>query len=437
MNRKRVNDMRIFLLLLCTLVSQAIAAEWDTLWTKTIGDTGIDYVLDIDRTRDGGYILTGGSTSFSEKRNADILIMKLDSLYRTQWQKTYGGSPAAIRGQSVLSLTDGRYAVLTNVEHTSVLIVDSLGDSISNTAYFGSCSAGNLSATDDGGFVACAECVGSSTIRSTLIKYDSTYQEEWVQEFEGRGSKWIEAVGNNFMTGSQGYFYSLSKHGTINWRRKYEIRVPTASNSYGVFINCLRPTLSGGYVLCGASPDQYYFTGIGDWHLNIWVALVDKSGKLLKEEIFGQGGKPDEKAIFIEQTPDSGFLMCTQWSNATWGLYKLDKNLEKTWEFHPIQTYQIIRGVMPIGDGTYIAYGTKIADSGSQDIWLIKLGPKPGTTGVASPAGLRVRPALPHGKPSAMYTITGRRIERSGRAGRGVYLVPAGREGMVRRVVDR
>ncbi len=58
-------------------------------WTNTYGDSGNDMARDIEPTSDNGFILGGYSDSFS-KSNFDILIVKIDSLGNQQWQRTYG-----------------------------------------------------------------------------------------------------------------------------------------------------------------------------------------------------------------------------------------------------------------------------------------------------------------------------------------------------------
>lgn len=63
----------------------------DTLWTKTYGGNGWDLAYCIKQTSDGGYILAGSTYSFG-KGGQDIYVVKTNSSGDTLWTKTYGGT---------------------------------------------------------------------------------------------------------------------------------------------------------------------------------------------------------------------------------------------------------------------------------------------------------------------------------------------------------
>lgn len=67
-------------------------------WQKTIGGNGQEQLSSIRRTKDGGYIIGGSSTSGksgdkTEENfgNLDYWVVKLSSDGKIEWQKTYGG----------------------------------------------------------------------------------------------------------------------------------------------------------------------------------------------------------------------------------------------------------------------------------------------------------------------------------------------------------
>ena len=62
----------------------------DTLWTKTYGGADWDFAYSIDQTKDGGYIIAGGTYSFG-KGDEDVYLVKTDSIGDTLWTKTFGG----------------------------------------------------------------------------------------------------------------------------------------------------------------------------------------------------------------------------------------------------------------------------------------------------------------------------------------------------------
>ncbi|MCO6164528.1 T9SS C-terminal target domain-containing protein, partial [Flavobacterium sp. NRK F7] len=75
------------------------------LWQKTIGGNGMEKLLSIAQTKDGGYILGGTSSSNTSadleknpfgksedsRGNLDFWIVKLKADGSMQWQKTIGG----------------------------------------------------------------------------------------------------------------------------------------------------------------------------------------------------------------------------------------------------------------------------------------------------------------------------------------------------------
>ena len=81
-------------------------AKGQEMWQKTIGGSGMEKLLSIAPTKDGGYILGGTSSSDrndtkgiddpygkweNSKGNLDYWVVKLDSEGTVEWQKTLGG----------------------------------------------------------------------------------------------------------------------------------------------------------------------------------------------------------------------------------------------------------------------------------------------------------------------------------------------------------
>lgn len=81
----------------------------DTLWTKAFGGLEQDFGEVVRQTSDGGYILVG-STSSSGAGEADIWLLRTDTIGDTLWTKTYGGNHID-RAYSLIQLSDGNYLI--------------------------------------------------------------------------------------------------------------------------------------------------------------------------------------------------------------------------------------------------------------------------------------------------------------------------------------
>jgi hypothetical protein len=102
-------------------------AKGNLQWTKTIGGENNDWGLSLIQTSDGGYAITGATTSFGAGK-ADVYVVKLDANGNLQWTKTIGG-PRGDWGFSLIQVSDGGYAI------TGITSSDGLA------AYFGPAEA--------------------------------------------------------------------------------------------------------------------------------------------------------------------------------------------------------------------------------------------------------------------------------------------------------
>ena len=82
------------------------------LWEKTYGGTGIDTILGLIATSDGGYMFTGATTSNDEElagtnnTSSKCWVAKIDGNGSSIWHKTFGGSQAN-SGQHLVSSGTG------------------------------------------------------------------------------------------------------------------------------------------------------------------------------------------------------------------------------------------------------------------------------------------------------------------------------------------
>jgi hypothetical protein len=83
--------------------------DGDTVWTKTFGGSDCDRGYSVLQTADGGYIVTGLTTSFGAGAR-DVYLVRTDSTGNTRWARTFGGI-LTDEGNSVHLTADGGFIV--------------------------------------------------------------------------------------------------------------------------------------------------------------------------------------------------------------------------------------------------------------------------------------------------------------------------------------
>lgn len=106
-----------------------IDANGNPTWSKTYSGQKDDKIYQIKPTADSGFILVGGSESFSFDSTYEALLIKLDSTGNIQWSKTYNGGLFLYSiGLDVLPAPDGGY-MIGAVSDSYIIKTDSLGNS--------------------------------------------------------------------------------------------------------------------------------------------------------------------------------------------------------------------------------------------------------------------------------------------------------------------
>lgn len=335
---------------------------------KTFGSSKQDYFSRVQKTNDGGYILSGisrggisGDKTDTLDAYSDYWIIKTDSNFTMQWQKTLGK----------LGFSEG---------HTGTGYLYNLGV----TAF----------QTPDNGYIV----VGSLGYDFLLIKLNNngdtlwkkvigdTLRQETITDFKiTRDSGFIIGATNS---GGGAYgITKLSKTGMVQWQKNYAI------GSHNNVLLSVQQTADNGYILAGETYQSAYKSA---------VVKVNDTGGIQWQKIFSAPSREpyaNEVAIqSIKQTFDGGYIFAANIGQSQYGFDPYsDFWVVKTDASGNIQYSRIIRGndtdgqydgdldigldmdIIQTLDSNYIVAGTSVSGV-ADDKNEIKRGPSNYTT---------------------------------------------------------
>jgi len=258
----------------------------DTLWTRSYGGSNADFAQAVQQTADGGYIVAGYTSSFGAGNN-DVYLLKTDANGNLTWSKTYGG----VNGDyafAVKQTTDGGYILsgitssfgispYGNINDVYVLKTDASGNLSWSKTYGqdGDDWSFGIVQNNDGGYTLTGHTNTDSTAALSdvyLIKTDANGDTLFTKSYGGtnydKGTALLQVSDSGFViTGSTYsfghgssdiYFIKTDKNGAI-----------LANSTFGGGGNDWAYTISqandGGYTLAGytdnfgVSNSSFYF----------------------------------------------------------------------------------------------------------------------------------------------------------------------------------
>jgi tetratricopeptide (TPR) repeat protein len=169
------------------------------LWNKTFGGYYDDTTQAIQITNDGGYVLAGRTSSYSDdSEDFDAWLIRTDSNGNKLWEKTFDGQSS---GDSILSVQlaiDGGFILAGETDPYDLgdwdawlIKTDSNGNMLWEKTYDSSDdddTANSVLSTSDGGYaiVGFASLNGSEDVDGWFIKTDSNGNELWNRTIGGR-----------------------------------------------------------------------------------------------------------------------------------------------------------------------------------------------------------------------------------------------------------
>jgi hypothetical protein len=219
-------------------------ANGNKLWSKCYGGSGDDILGMVQATSDGGFVLTGSSSSTDgdipgNNGGLDIVVLKLDANGNKQWVMNYGGPSDEMNAVTIVR-PDGSFVVAGSTGGNGgdvsgfhggskdmwVVKLDNSGTKVWQSTMGGSDDdeATGLVATSDGGFV-----VGGFT-----YSYD-------IDPSLGSG-------------GRDAWLVKLSSGGSQVWQKPYG-----PGGAGNTLSDCLINTTDGGIVSGGTSGTSWLF----------------------------------------------------------------------------------------------------------------------------------------------------------------------------------
>ena len=264
-------------------------------WQRSLGGGNRDFANSIQQTKDGGYIVAGGSFSndadvtvhHGPNIYADYWILKLDADGNMQWQRSYGGSKGDI-AMSIRQTSDDGYIVAGNSASTDgnvknvhdsvygdfwILKLDTQGKIQWQRAFGGSDyeQANSIEQTADGGYIA---------------------------------SGWNRSPNDGDVTGNHGdydfWIVKMNAKGRMQWQK-------SLGGTEGDIGYSIKQTPDNGYVVAGGTSSNNGDVSGNHGKQDFWLAKINSKGKLLWQKTMG--GSEYENAHSIDLTNDGGYIM--------------------------------------------------------------------------------------------------------------------------------
>ena len=258
-------------------------------WQKTLGGTSTDISYSIQQTNDGGYIVTGYTTSnegdvFGNHGSDDFWVVKLSTTGTIEWQKTLGGGGIELASK-IQQTTDGGYIVT--------------GYTYSND--------GDVSGNHGGKDI-------------WVVKLSTTGNFQWQKTLGGAGNEYASSIQqttdggyvlagstnstNGDVTGNHGgvdyWVVKFSTSGTIQWQK-------TLGGTGDDVASSIQLTNDGGYIVAGytTSTDGDVTSNHGSF--DTWLVKLSITGVIQWQKTFG--GTDYDNASSIQQTTDGGYIV--------------------------------------------------------------------------------------------------------------------------------
>ena len=399
------------------------------VFQKTLGGSKSETVSSFQQTKDGGYILAGSSSSNDKDVTgnygmSDYWVVKLSSIGKIEWQKTYGGKSNDF-ATSIMQTSDDGYIVAGNTNSTDSNIVGHQGGydfwviKLNPTGKLqwqkslgGSAAdyANSIQQTKDGGYIVGGYSASwDGDVNKTIL--DSV---AWIGKLNPDGNlEWGKIIGSgndkvvSIKQTTEGGYIAAVNHMLIisgmppSYITQYSfIKLDALGNTewdkiYGGakedVMTSLTIAADGGYIASGYSNSaDGDVTGVKGKY-DYWILKVDVNGNKLWQKTMG--GTENDYAHSIANTEDGGYIVAgetlskdgdvvyTHGQSDAW-IVKLNSSGTIQWRnSFGGSGNDIAKAVIQTRDHSYAFVATTSSSNGDvtgqkgvSDYWIVKLG---------------------------------------------------------------
>jgi len=347
-------------------------------WVKTFGGSKNELANSVVNTFDGGYVVLG----YTQSNDGDIIdksdvdfdywVMKFNASDELEWNKTYGGS-LDDRGNKIIQTQDGGYAIV------------------------GYSQSGDVDATQNAG-----------SYDFWVVKLTSGGVISWEKSFgyigSDKGYSLLQTSDNGYLlsgvidvtaSGGAGNSKSALHAGGDYWTIKLDVNGNTQWTKY--FGGSLNDTLydametpDGGFVLVGSSDSVDVDIASNNGSYDFWVVKINASGILEWEKSYGGSEidsardvvlAEDGNYVIIGDTRSSDIDISQNSGSADLWMIKISPNGTLIWE-KTIGggSFDVGRSITKTQDNGFLIAGSSRSqdgdltmNNGQNDAWVIKV----------------------------------------------------------------
>ena len=355
-------------------------------WQQSFGGTLDDYLVSVQQTSDGGYVL--GGTSYSDsggnKTSAaygagDYWLVRLDPNGNKLWDQTYGGSGNDILF-SLQQTGDGGF-ILAGASNSGA-------DGTKTSSNYGGYDYWLVRVNSSGGVLWDQSFGGLDDDGTSGVFVRQTTNGGFIVGGDSRsgatGSKATDSYG-----GADFWLLLLDANGNEVWERSF-------GGSGDDLLHAVQQTSDGGYLLGGssASSPSGNKTSAAYGGLDFWIVRLDSSGNKIWEQSYG--GSSSDQLYSLQLSADGGMFAggasssiasgnktSANFGSSDYWVLKLNSSGNKIWE----QTlggsgYEELRNLQATADGGCVAGGfspsvpgasKSSTNFGGNDYWVARL----------------------------------------------------------------